>query len=73
MRFDATRLRDVRLAQGLTQEGLARQVDVTLRTVQRWEDGESDPQGAPLLSLCRALGVDAESLYGPADDTERAA
>ena len=57
------RVRLARLERGLTQEKLAREVDVTLRTVQRWEDNTAAPGSVQLLGLAMALGVTIDSLY----------
>lgn len=61
--LDTARLREARTAADLTQEGLARALDVTLRTIQRWEDGTSEPRGAQLLHLAARLGLTADDLY----------
>jgi transcriptional regulator with XRE-family HTH domain len=48
-----------RQAAGLTQEQLARDVHVSLRTVQAWEGGETDaPHGRNLIALAKRLGKD---------------
>ncbi len=48
---------------GLTNEDLAWEVSVTLRTVQRWQDGESEPRGAQLLNLAYVLDVAPDDFY----------
>ena len=40
---------------GTTSESFARRIDRTLRTVQRWRSGESEPRGADLVLIARAL------------------
>jgi putative transcriptional regulator len=62
-RFAAERVRAARKEIGLSNEGLARAIDVSLRTVQRWQDGKNAPQGAQLLRLAKALGLQPEDLY----------
>lgn len=47
-----------RVEQELTQREVAAKVGVSVRTVQRWEAGESRPQNAHLLRLARLLGLD---------------
>jgi DNA-binding transcriptional regulator YiaG len=74
-RFDGERVRVARKEIGLSNEALARAIDVSLRTVQRWQDGENAPQGAQLLRLAKALGLQPEDLYvedEPADEGEAA-
>lgn len=58
------RLRAARAAEPkFTQEAVARAVDVTLRTVQRWEDGSSEPRFSQVLALAVALNVEPTDLY----------
>jgi transcriptional regulator with XRE-family HTH domain len=62
-------VRAARNAAGLTQEQLARAMDVSLRTVQGWELGEVQHLGAPnLLALAKALGKDPGWFYGVHND-----
>lgn len=62
----ATRL-NARLT-GTTSESFARRIDVTLRTVQRWRAGESEPQGSALIRVARELNCDPADLYPPIED-----
>jgi len=48
-----TELRETRL--GLTQEGLARLLDVSFASVNRWESGTKTGPRGPVLALLRAL------------------
>lgn len=57
------RLRAARLDSEITQEKLARHMDVTLRTIQRWEDGSTEPRGTQLLLLAAKFGVEPGDLY----------
>jgi transcriptional regulator with XRE-family HTH domain len=54
-------IRRLRVEKGHTQEGLARNLGVATRTVQRWEHGDSFPQGNHLLRLAEVLHVPASS------------
>lgn len=47
----------------MTTEKLARQLNVPLRSVQRWRSGESQPSGAALSRLCLALGKPIDFFY----------
>ena len=40
---------------GLTQEAVAREIDVTLRAVQFWVAGTQEPKGRQLVALARVL------------------
>lgn len=64
------RLREARESAALTQEKLAREIDVTLRTIQRWEDDNSpsEPRGSQVMTLALRLGVDATDLYPPSEE-----
>ncbi len=57
------RLRTARLLAGLSQEKLAPRVGVTLRTIQRWEDGASEPKASQVTALAMALGVATSDFY----------
>jgi DNA-binding XRE family transcriptional regulator len=62
--FDPAKVRGSRLGAGLTNEQLAHAAGVTLRTVQRWQDGKSEPQNfSQARRLAQALGVSVDDLY----------
>jgi len=46
-----------------TMESIARDADVTLRTVYRWRDGDAEPKGAQLVRLARVLGREPAWFY----------
>ena len=58
----AARIRSERRARGWTQQSLADQVGVNVRTVQKWESGTARPRNHRLLRLARLFGVDPELL-----------
>jgi transcriptional regulator with XRE-family HTH domain len=70
--FDGAALSVARLQAGLTQEQLARSIDVTLRTIQRWQDNEAQPNGAKLLSLAAVLDIAPGVLFREIDRTAAA-
>lgn len=53
--------------QGTTSESFARQIDRTLRTVQRWRKGETKPSGEDLILVARTLDRDPSWFYGAED------
>lgn len=60
-----------RKQQGLTQEELAERANVTVRTIQRIESGESTPRAYTLKTLAEALGTTFEALSAaPVEETE---
>ncbi len=52
------KLREMREAADLSQEGLARAANVSTATVVRLERKEMDPSWSTVQALARALGVD---------------
>jgi transcriptional regulator with XRE-family HTH domain len=58
-----------RVARNFTQEELAREIGVDLRTYQRWENGEikSRPQPAKCRQIQDKVGLPVEQLGFPAD------
>lgn len=59
------RMRSALDESGFTQERLAREVDVTLRTVQFWLAGDREPKGRQLVRLADALQRPAGWFYEP--------
>jgi transcriptional regulator with XRE-family HTH domain len=59
-----TRLRELRGRAGLTQENLARAIDVTVGAVRKWEAGQSTPSLERAVRLAAALGVTVDELAG---------
>lgn len=66
MRFSATRF--VEALNGTTSEAFARRIDKTLRTVQRWRAGESQPNGADLILIATALEKEPAWFYETPQD-----
>ncbi len=60
------RLRLARQTRGYSQQQLARMAGVSRQAVSAVESGLSDPSLRVALALCRALGLTAEELFGPA-------
>jgi transcriptional regulator with XRE-family HTH domain len=54
----AARLRELRIAAGLSQQELAGKVGLTVRQISRLETGVRDASWPTILALCAALGVD---------------
>lgn len=64
----ATRLIAARLRCALTQQELAARAQVSLRSIQVWENGTMNlPRPNLLRRLCAVLGVTPESLLGEAE------
>ncbi len=57
-----SKIKELRLLKGLTQEELADKTGLSVRTIQRIESGEVDPRTYTLNALAEALGVGIETL-----------
>jgi transcriptional regulator with XRE-family HTH domain len=58
----AQRVKDLRKQKGLSQEDLSKKSGLSLRTIQRVENGESEPTGETLRRISNALGLTLEEL-----------
>jgi transcriptional regulator with XRE-family HTH domain len=56
------RLQRLRLAAGLTQEGLAQRAGVPVWSLRNWEHDHRLPGLVPVYKLAKALGVPMEQL-----------
>ncbi len=68
--FRADRLTERRKLHKLTQEQLARQVDLTKAAISNYEQGRSAPPYETLTVLVDALQTNADYLLGLTDDPE---
>jgi len=62
-------IKKLRLERGLTQEALADTTELSVRTIQRIENGEVDPRSYTLLMISKALDVDF-SIFSEDESTE---
>jgi putative transcriptional regulator len=60
----ATRIRELRLACGLTQEQLAHRMGLTEKTLRNWERGTHAPRLEAVVTLADALDVTLDELVG---------
>ncbi|MDB4635764.1 helix-turn-helix domain-containing protein [Flavobacteriaceae bacterium] len=56
------RIKELRKQKGMSQEFLAEESGLSLRTIQRIENGETDPTGESLKRLSNALNVNPDEL-----------
>lgn len=66
----ALKVKELRIRQGFSQEQLAEESALSLRTVQRIEKGETVPHGDTLRKLTRALKVSPDGImdWAPSED-----
>jgi len=57
-----TRVKRLRVQKGMSQEFLAEESGLSLRTIQRIENGESNPTGESLKRLAHALSVNPDEI-----------
>lgn len=60
-----SKIKALRTLRGMSQEYLAEEAHVGLRTIQRIEKCESQPTGETIKRIATALGADLEELLGP--------
>jgi len=64
-------IKDLRLKKGITQEELAAKTDISVRTIQRIENGDVDPRAYTLQAIAAALGVDYALLANSESELNR--
>jgi transcriptional regulator with XRE-family HTH domain len=62
------KIKELRTRKGLSQEELAEQAQLSLRTIQRIENDETEARGDTLKRLATALNVDTEFLTETSDE-----
>ena len=65
-----TKIKEIRLKKGMSQEELATDSQVSLRTIQRIENNENEPRGKTMQLICETLDINIEELldYGKHED-----
>jgi putative transcriptional regulator len=65
-----TRIRELREEHGLTQEALAREVDVTRQTILFMEKGKYNPSLRLAYKIARVFGRPVEEVFSFEDEEE---
>lgn len=72
--FDTTKIgkkiKEARIAQNMTQMGLADAMEVSFQAVSNWERGNSMPDISKLEQLCEILQINVEELLGMNSTTD---
>ena len=66
------KVKDLRMRQGLSQEELAEISQLSLRTIQRIENGETEPSGHSLKALASALKITPDDLIDWSQQEDKA-
>ena len=61
--YIGARMRDRRIALGLTQEELGQKLGVSFQQVQKYENGSNRVSAARLFEICEALDVSLASMF----------
>jgi len=61
--YIGARMRESRLALGMTQESLGELVGVTFQQVQKYEKGANRVSAARLFEICKALNVPLATMF----------
>lgn len=57
IRYSPEKLKEIRIAEGLSQDSLARLSELHVRTIQKYEYGECDPTVSKLEKIGKVLNV----------------
>ena len=69
----STKLKDLRIKAGLSQEKLAEQLIVSRQAVSKWENGEALPDMENMVALARLYNISLDELVGINTDKNGAA
>lgn len=61
------RLRELRKERGLSQDVLANEMSINIKTLRRYEVGENNPRVAILIELANYFNVSIDYLVGRSD------
>ena len=67
MKIFGERLKELRLERKLTQNSLAKTLNVSGNTVYAWENDKQEPSMPTLLKLSEIFGVSLDYLFGKSD------
>lgn len=62
------RLKELRIERGLKLKEVAERLNVTIRTISRYEDGTREPSVEFIIKFCKLYDVSADYLLGLTDN-----
>ncbi len=71
-RLVGQRIRERRLARGITQQGLAKALGISYQQVQKYENGTNRISAGRLFVLARLLGADVADFFPTKEETTEA-
>ena len=63
-----SKIKELRIAENLTQERLAEELNVSFQSISRWENGISTPDISLIPVIARYFGVSTDYLFGLQDE-----
>ena len=67
----AEKIKQIRTQKGFSQEELADKTNLSLRTIQRVENGKSDPRGNTIIRIAEALNVTIDTIIEPQKEANK--
>ena len=67
-----SKIKELRIAENLTQEKLAEELNVSFQSISRWENGISTPDISLIPAIARFFGVSTDYLFGLQDEESEA-
>lgn len=64
-------LKELREGRKMSQDELAKAVNMSLSSVQKWEQDKADPNTGKLIELADLFGCSIDYLFGYADPTKK--
>lgn len=62
------RLKELRIERGLKLKEVAEQLNVTIRSISRYEDGTREPSVEMIVKFCKLYEVSSDYLLGLTDN-----
>ena len=64
------KLKEIRKDRNLTQEQIAKQANISVRTIANYESGKREPNVEILFKICNALNIEIHDLFDNNDIAE---